>query len=123
MLAGCGVDWFPESTTNSAAPDGFSFPAKTAQPLSTVIQSDSVSITGSNPSGWTVSVSDVTTGATSKYSISGGAFVSTPGTIKPNERLVIQQTTASTLGTIATTNVTVGTFSTTFQSTTTTTTP
>jgi hypothetical protein len=121
MLMGCGVDWFPSNTaaTSGLAPEAFSFTPLTAQPLSTVVQSAPVVITGTNTAGWTVSVSDATTGAKSTYSINNGTPTSTPGTILPNQSLTIGQTTAQTLGTIATTVVNVGTFQTTFQTTTT----
>lgn len=123
VLAGCGsVDWFPASTGNDAAPNAFTFTPLTAQPLSTTVQSEAKTITGNNASGWTVTVSDGTSGANSQYSINGGAFTNAQGTILPNQTLRIQHTTAATPVTITTTNVQVGTYTTTFQSTTTTTT-
>ena len=124
MLAGCGdVKWFPENSSGtSASPNAFPpFPDVTGVAVTnpgTVSQSATVTITGNNPSGWTVSVSDATPGANSQFSINGAAFTSTAGTILPNQTLRVQHTNATTPSTITTTNVTVGAFTTTFQSTT-----
>lgn len=118
-LTACGADFFPENTTTGAgggAPDGFTFAQKTNVTLGQLVQSDAVTVTGSNSGGWTISVSDGTTGANSQYSINGSAFTSAAGTILPNQTLRIQQTAASTNSTLTTSKVTVGTFTTTFQS-------
>jgi len=118
MLTACGADFFPTNSTPGTgdAPDGFTFPQKTNVTLGQLVQSDPVTVTGSNTGGWTISVSDGTTGANSQYSINGQAFTSAAGTILPNQTLRIQHTAASTNGTLTTSNVTVGTFKTTFQS-------
>jgi hypothetical protein len=119
VLAGCGnVEWFPENSTTggATAPNAFTFAQKTGVTISTLVQSDSVLVTGTNSGGWAITVADGTTGAGSQYSISGGPFTSSPGTILPNQTLRLQHTSAATSSTVATTNVTVGTFTTTFQS-------
>lgn len=120
MLAGCGdsIEWLPENETgtDSAAPDDFNFATKNNVALTTEIQSDLVTIKGNQAATWVISVSDATPDANSKYSINGAAFVSTAGTILPNQSLRIQHTSASTTSTIATTNVTIGTLTKTFQS-------
>ncbi len=112
MLAGCGsVDWFPESTGNDPSPNAFTFTALTAQPLGTVVYSAPVTITGNNPNGWPITISDANSWGQSKYSINGGAYTNAQGTILPNQTLTIQQTTAATLGTTTTTVVSIGTAS------------
>ena len=110
-LAGCGdVDWFPESSSSTAAPTAFTFATKTGVALSTLVQSDTVTLSGFTNS-LTVSVS----GGDSEYSINGGTFTSTAGTILPNQTLRVQRTSASTSSTSTTTTVTVGTYTTTFS--------
>ena len=118
LFAGCGnVDWFPTGTTaNTSAPVAFTFPQLTNVVINTAVQSAQVTVIGDNQSGWPITVSDGTAGANSQYSINGAAFTNTAGTILPNQTLRIQQTSASTNSTFATSNVTVGTYSTTFQS-------
>jgi hypothetical protein len=112
-LSACGdVKWFPaDGTSTATAPTGFSFPEKTGVALNAVVQSDAVTLSGFS-STLAVSVA----GADSEYSINGGAFTSTAGTILPNQTLRVQHTSASTASTAVTTTVTVGTYSTTFTS-------
>jgi hypothetical protein len=111
-LAGCGdVEWFPESSSSTAtAPTAFTFATKTGVALSTIVQSDTVTLSGFT-NALTVSVS----GGDSEYSINGGAFTSTAGTILPNQTLRVQRTSASTSSTSTTTTVTVGSYTTTFS--------
>ena len=117
LMVGCGnVDWFPEGTENTSAPNSFNFPIKSNVPLSTVVQSDPVTITGNQPAGWAITIANGTTGANSQYSINGDAFRSTAGTILPNQSLRVQQTSASTNSTTTTSVVTIGTLTKTFQS-------
>jgi hypothetical protein len=112
-LSACGdVQWFPaDGTSTATAPTEFTFSEKTGVALNTVVQSDSVTLSGFS-SALAVSVS----GAESEYSINGGAFTSAAGTILPNQTLRVQHTSASTASTAVTTTVTVGTYSTTFTS-------
>lgn len=111
-LSGCGADWFPETSSSSAsAPTAFTFASKSSVTLSTLTQSDTVTLSGFTNS-LTVSVS----GGDSEYSINGGTFTSTAGTILPNQTLRVQHTSASTSSTSTTTTVTVGTYTTTFTS-------
>jgi hypothetical protein len=112
-FSGCGsVDWFPENSSSTAtAPTAFTFATKSAVSLSTLVQSDTVTLSGFTNS-LTVSVS----GGDSEYSVNGGTFTSTSGTILPNQTLRVQHTSASTSSTSTTTTVTVGTYSTTFTS-------
>jgi hypothetical protein len=117
MLSGCGVDWFPETTTNSASPNGFSFASKsvtqTVASSGAFSISDSVIVQGNNASGWTVSVTDAT-GAKSQFSINGKTFTSTPDTILPNQSLQVQNVPSPTVGGQSITTVKVGDFETTF---------
>jgi len=119
MLAGCGsgVDWFPENGGGGggSAPDGFTFTPKTNVAVNTTVQSESVTVTGTSGSIWTISVSGAPGSA---YSINGAAFTSSPGTIKPDQSLVVQHMSSSTNNTVTTTSVKVGTYTTSFQATT-----
>src|SRR6266545_2811323 len=107
LLAGCGVDWFPDGTT----PTAFLFASKTNVGFSTIVKSDTVTPSGfTNPTPITVT--------NGEYSLDGGDFTSAPGTIKPGQKLQLQHTSASTPLTSVTTTVKIGDFSTTFISTT-----
>jgi hypothetical protein len=117
MLAGCGdVKWFPESNGSSASPNAFNFNAATPLAGTTVIQSDAVTVTGTNQSGWPVTVTTTTANATSTFAINGSTSTTT---ILPNQSLQITQTLPSggTSGEVVSTLVQVGTFTTTFTST------
>jgi len=113
LLAGCGdVDWFPESSTSTAtAPTAFTFANKEGVALNTVTQSETVTL-----SGFTNELTVTVSGGDSEYSINGGAFTSSAGTILPNQTLRVQHTSATTSSTSTTTTVTVGTYTTTFTS-------
>jgi hypothetical protein len=122
VFAGCGGEqpqWFPDNGGggSGSAPNSFVFnPAiKTGVPTATLQTSNSVNITGNNASGWQVSVSG---DSSSMFSINGGAFTNTTATILPNQTLAIQQMSSSNFNTTVTTTVKVGTYSTSFQSTT-----
>jgi hypothetical protein len=122
VLAGCGnVDWFPtdnNGTVASATPNAFVFTPSllTDVPINTLQISNTVTITGTNATGWTVSVSG---DSSSKFSINNGAFTNTPSIILPNQTLSVQHTSSANLNATVTTTVTVGTtYSTSFQSTT-----
>lgn len=77
--------------------------------LSTTVQSDSVTLSGFT-NALTVTISG------GEYSINGGTFTSSAGTILPNQTLRVQHTSASTASTSTTTTITVGTYTTTFTS-------
>ena len=119
IFAGCGsgVEWFPESNGSSGAPNGVTFATKTITEAEALAgnfsQSDVQPVTGTNTAGWTVSVSD-STGSSSEYQIASGGFVSTPGTILPNQQLQIQHKCSTTIGGSVTTVVKIGTLTTTF---------
>lgn len=121
MLAGCGdVDWFPEAGSGdpSLAPDTFTFQRETSTLTEatneTTSLSESKTVTGTNSAGWTVSVTDSTTGAESEFSVANDLFSSTPRVILPNQNLQIRHLPAKVVGGQSTTIVRVGTFQTTF---------
>jgi len=122
VFAGCGdVTWFPDKAATGGAtgnaPDSFTFPLVTNITPGQIAQSAAVTIKGTQTAGWSISVADAGGNVTgSQYSISGRAATSTPGTILPNETLTISHKTGTGFATIGTTKVTVGTFTTTFQS-------
>jgi hypothetical protein len=113
MIPGCGdVEWFPATSTSTAtAPTSFTLATKSDVSLSTVVQSDTVTL-----SGFTNALAVSVSGGDSEYSINGGTFTATAGTILPNQTLRVQHTSASTASTVTTTTVTVGTYTTTFAS-------
>jgi hypothetical protein len=121
MLAGCGggLDFFPDNAGggSAAAPNAFVFtPAnKLDVAVNTTVQSNSVTVTGTNPSGWVITISGAPGSA---YSINGAAYTSTSGIILPNQNLVVQHTSSGQNSTAVTTTVIVGTYTTSFQSTT-----
>jgi len=101
------------SVTTLAAdttPDSYSFTSLSNQNSSTVVTSNTVTITGINV-GTSVSISGGT------FSINGGAFT-TSGTIYNNNTLAIRLTTSASWSTSVTATVTVGTLSRTFTATT-----
>ena len=125
MLAGCGsgVEWLPENSSGtSASPNGFTFNQNTVTQAvassGAFSQSNIVTVQGTDASGWTVTVADATTGASSQFSANNGTFTSTPGTILPNQNLQIQHKASTTIGGQAITTVKVGGYITTFVTTT-----
>jgi hypothetical protein len=131
LFAGCGdVNWFPDTTTAGGTtavdtgPKAFTFPPKTA----TISQaggdstSDEVTITGNNPNGWTISLSNSPSTMTSSVLIDRQLFLSdiTPHpTIKPGQTLIIDQDVPATVksGDKLSTIVTIGTTTTEFVTT------
>jgi hypothetical protein len=151
MVAGCGnVDWFPSTpantgaSTSNSAPTAFQFTARSigvANALSGVSDSEATVISGSNASGWTLTLSDTpqstastvsvvrATGSTHPFDdgtyshiyIRGGSnlVLEGPITIYPGDSITISQVIPSdgkTTGTFSTL-VTVGTYSTDFKTT------
>ncbi|UFS69216.1 hypothetical protein LPW11_15080 [Geomonas sp. RF6] len=122
-MFGCGdVEWFPEnnSTTGGNSPNAFTFttPAEVTQAVASgsgvVSQSNTVTVTGTQTTGWTVTVTDVTPGADSKVNIAGAGFNGTTGTILPNQTLQVEHTPSKTVGGQVTTQIKVGDYTTTF---------
>ena len=104
---------YPAILVNSdVTPNAFAFTAATAQPLSTVITSNTVTIGGVD---LPVAIG-VTGGA---YSIGCTAtFTTAAGTVGNGDTVCVQHTTSAALGTTVTTTLTVGSFSASFSSTT-----
>ena len=87
----------PADTT----PDAFSFTAQTGMLPSTVVTSNEVTITGIN----TAAPISVTGG---EYSIDGGAFTSTAGTVNNSQRIRLRVVAASQFSTGASASLTIG---------------
>jgi hypothetical protein len=98
--------------TTDTTPDAFSFTAQTGVAPGTVVTSNTITPAGYN-AATTVSVSG------GSYSINGGAFVTTAGTISPGQSVALRMTASSTFGTIATAALTIGGVTGTFAVTTT----
>lgn len=99
-LFGAELSAYPAGADTT--PDTFDFTDQTEVATSEVRTSDSVAVTGMD-AGTAISV----TGGT--YSINGGAFTATPGTIDPNDTLRLQVTSSASVSTAVTVTVTVGT--------------
>jgi hypothetical protein len=82
-------------------PNPFTFLPQTNVPLSTVVGSNVVSITGINAPA-PVSISG------GQYSINGGAFTAAPGTITNGQTVAVQQTSSSAPGTTTIATLTIG---------------
>ncbi len=103
---------FEVTTLNAdTAPDAFTFVPQTGVPLSSVRTSNVVTIAGINT---TVPVS--VSGGT--YSINGGTFVSTAGTIKAGDTLALRQVASANPSTTTSAVVSVSSYSTGFNVTT-----
>ncbi|GFO56614.1 hypothetical protein GMSM_36210 [Geomonas sp. Red276] len=117
-LAGCGVDWFPDTTKttttgSSSTVQPFSFTNATNVALNTVTVSDPVTVAFSNGSTAAISVSN------GQYSInSTTSFTSVTGKVHKNDQVRVQHTSSSTAGGTVTTTLTIGNQSATFSSTT-----
>ncbi|KAB0664491.1 hypothetical protein F6V25_13210 [Oryzomonas japonica] len=100
LVAGCG---------NLTKPMDFYFTTQTNVAQSATITSNTITILGNQ---FEADISIVN----GQYSIDGGAYTSVPGKIKLNQTLTIQQTSASDISTATITTVTVGGYTTTFTS-------
>lgn len=116
-IAGCGeIDWFPETVKSSTSPNAFSFTAKSNVQPGDTIPSDSITVAGI-PSG--AAPIKVSGDASSKYSINGATFTNiSTGTIKNNDKVVVQHGASSDFLTSVSTTLTIGDKSETFTSTT-----
>ncbi|OQW97573.1 MAG: hypothetical protein BWK73_54130 [Thiothrix lacustris] len=92
-------------------PDAFSFSAKTAVALNTVVESDSATIGGINvPTAVSISGGE--------YSINGGAYTKAKGMLKAGDILQVRHLSSKAAKKTVTTTVTVGTVKVAFKSTT-----
>jgi hypothetical protein len=116
MLAGCGADFFPANNGGgggtSASPAAITFtPNNVTQAVANTgafVTSNTVTVIGNNPGGWTVSILNDPAGVTTQFSIANGAFTTTPGTILPNQTLVLQHKPSTTIGGQAVSTIQVG---------------
>lgn len=92
-------------------PTAFSFTDATAQELSTLVESDAITVAGIN---WPAAIS-VTGG---EYQKNGGAWTSSPGTVANGDTVKVRHTTSGSQGTNTDTVLTIGGVSDTFRSTT-----
>jgi hypothetical protein len=104
-----GVEGTFSTTTVGAdtTPDAFSFTTQDGLAVSTVVTSNTIAIEGVNTPA-SISVTD------GEYSIQGGPFTSSPGTIAEGEKVRVRLTTSANVGTATTATLTVGSVSATF---------
>lgn len=91
----------------------FSFTHVTGQPLSTYVQSNAILVGGIN-----VSVPISISGGSGQYSINGGAFTSTPGTVNNGDSVVVEVLTGGAHSSDYSTTLTISGTSATFTATT-----
>ncbi len=105
-------DTFTSTTeVEDTTPDAFAFTDQVDVPLNDLRTSDAITVSGINS---TAAIS-VTGGS---YSINGGAFVTTPGTVVNGDMVVAQHTSSGSSTTTVDTTVTIGGVADTFSSTT-----
>ena len=100
-----------DQVADDTTPDAFSFAGENDVALASIILSETVTISGINVAA-SISVSG------GEYSIDGGAFTSATGSISNNQSLQLRHTSSSSNSITTITTITVGDYSTTFQSTT-----
>lgn len=96
---------------NDSTPNAFSFPSQPSVALSTVITSQTITLSGTNVDA-AISVSG------GEYSVNGGAFTSSSGTISPNSTIAVRHTSSASNSTNTVTTLTIGGVQGTFTSTT-----
>jgi hypothetical protein len=101
--------WEYESTDTT--PESFTFTDQTGVALSTVITSNTITVSGIN----TTAPISITVG---QYSINGGAYTSASGTVSNGNTVTVQQTSAPSYSTTTDATLTVGSLSGTFRVTT-----
>jgi len=105
LVAGCGVDWFPQFNGSATNPAPFSFTSKFGVPIFASVSSNTVRISGfANNS----TASPIAISAGSAYSIDGGTPTTSAGTIKNNQTVKVIQTTASLPGASTVSTLTIG---------------
>ncbi|MDP4028452.1 MAG: DUF1566 domain-containing protein [Gallionella sp.] len=82
-------------------PDAFSFIAQTGVALSSVATSNTITVAGIN-SAANISI----VGGT--YSINGGCYTSTPGTVSNGDEVTVRQTSSASYNTLTTATLTIG---------------
>lgn len=117
LLSGCGADWFPSTPAPLSSPTAFFFDADTTTTPATATTSKEITLAGTDTSGWTVKVEDVTTGANSQISINGTTYL--PGDtniprVVPGDKIKVTHTSATLASGVSTTKVTIGGFAATY---------
>lgn len=116
--AGCGsVDWFPQYVRQPTTPDRFTFVDQTDVGLSTTVTSDPITVAGLTATDAPIAVSG-SNNSNSEYSINGGAFTATAGTVKNGDTVSVRHTSSSSLGAVTNTVLRIGDVNDTFTSTT-----
>ena len=112
LTIGGVVDTFSSTTAaKDTKPDTFTFTDQTGVALSAVVTSNEITVSGINaPTAISV------TGG--KYSLNGGAYVNTAGTVKTGDKVKVQHTASASLATKVDTILTIGGVRDTFSSTT-----
>ena len=111
------TDWGPASvfqvttTVTDTAPDSFNFSDQTDVEPSTPITSNAITVSGINAAA-PISISG------GSYSINGGAFTSTSGTVSNGQTVTVRVTSSSNFATTASATLTIGGVSDTFSVTT-----
>jgi len=105
LVAGCGVDWFPQFNGSAVNPTPFSFNSKFGVPIFASVSSNTVTISGfaNNSTASPISIS-----AGSAYSINGSTPTTSAGTIKNNQTVKVIQTTSSLPGASTVSTLTIG---------------
>lgn len=101
-------------TAGNGTVNNFSFIPQINQPLSTIIQSNSISVTGNNVP---VAIS-ITGNPGFAYSINGAPFTASPGTVNPNDVVSVQVQSSASNNTLTSCTLTIGGTSATFNVTT-----
>ena len=104
-------DIFTIATTGNTIPNPFDIANKSNVALSTLIESDGVTIAGLTTAS-SISVTD------GEYSINGGAYTATAGTISNGQTVKVRHTSSASNATPTTTTLTIGGVSDTFTATT-----
>jgi hypothetical protein len=106
---GAGVDMgVYEKVPEDLIPDQFTFTDQTGVALSTVIESNGITVTGIN-----VSTAISITGG--EYSINGGAYTSASGTVENGQTVRVRQTSSALYSTTTNATLTIGGMSDTFS--------
>lgn len=103
-------DTFSITTKSVETPDAFTFLDQTNAPLSTLLTSNAITVTGVTSSPVSI------TGG--QYSVNGGTYVSSAGTVYNNDTITVQVTSPSTYSSTKNATLTIGGISDTFSVTT-----
>ncbi|MBM3351335.1 MAG: DUF1566 domain-containing protein [Betaproteobacteria bacterium] len=99
------------TVTSDTTPDAFSFTAQSDVAISTLIESNTITVAGINAAA-TISVTN------GEYRINGGAYTSTAGTVTNGQTVTVRHTSSASGSAATNTTLTIGGVSATFTSTT-----